>query len=89
VADDREALARMNDSRYGLTASVWTRSRQRADWMAERLEAGTVYQNRCDYLDPGLPWTGVKDSGRGISLSRFGYYQLTRTKSLHFRQPLS
>ncbi len=82
VADDREALARMNDSRYGLTASVWTRSRERADWLADRLEAGTVYLNRCDYLDPGLPWSGVKDSGRGISLSTYGYHRLTRTKSL-------
>ena len=86
VTDDRQALARMNDSRYGLTASVWTRSRQRADWLATRLEAGTVYQNRCDYLDPGLPWSGVKDSGRGVSLSAYGYHHLTRTKSLHFRE---
>ena len=85
VADDREALMRMNDSRYGLTASVWTAKQERADWLAARLEAGTVYQNRCDYLDPGLPWSAVKDSGRGISLSAYGYYQLTRTKSLNFR----
>jgi acyl-CoA reductase-like NAD-dependent aldehyde dehydrogenase len=86
VADDREALARMNDSDYGLTASVWTRSHERAEWMAARLEAGTVYRNRCDYLDPGLPWSGRKDSGRGVSLSRHGFYQLTRTKSLNFRE---
>ena len=85
VADDEEALAQMNASRYGLTASVWTRSRARAEWFAARLEAGTVYQNRCDYLDPGLPWTGVKDSGRGSSLSRYGYYALTRPKSINFR----
>ncbi len=85
VADDREALARMNASRYGLTASVWTRSRERVDWLADRLEAGTVYQNRCDYLDPGLPWSGVKESGRGVSLSSYGYHHLTRTKSLHYR----
>jgi acyl-CoA reductase-like NAD-dependent aldehyde dehydrogenase len=85
VADDDEALAQMNASRYGLTASVWTRSRERAEWFAARLEAGTVYQNRCDYLDPGLPWTGVKDSGRGSSLSRYGYYALTRPKSINFR----
>ncbi len=85
VADDREALARMNASRYGLTASVWTRSRERVDWLADRLAAGTVYQNRCDYLDPGLPWSGVKDSGRGVSLSSYGYHHLTRTKSLHYR----
>lgn len=85
VLDDQEALERMNDSRYGLTASVWTRNRERAEWLAARLEAGTVYQNCCDYLDPGLPWSGVKDSGRGISLSSYGYYHLTRTKSLYFR----
>lgn len=85
VDSDAQALAEMNDSRYGLTASVWTRSRDRAEWFAARLEAGTIYQNRCDYLDPGLPWTGVKDSGRGSSLSRFGYYMLTRPKSIHFR----
>jgi acyl-CoA reductase-like NAD-dependent aldehyde dehydrogenase len=84
VEDDAEALEQMNASRYGLTASVWTRSRERAEWFAARLEAGTVYQNRCDYLDPGLPWTGVKDSGRGSSLSRYGYYALTRPKSIHF-----
>ena len=86
VDSDAEALALMNASRYGLTASVWTRSRQRAEWFAARLEAGTVYQNRCDYLDPGLPWTGVKDSGRGSSLSRYGYYALTRPKSINFRE---
>jgi acyl-CoA reductase-like NAD-dependent aldehyde dehydrogenase len=74
------------DSCYGLPASVWTRRRERAEWMAARLGAGTVYQNRCDYLDPGLPWAGVKDSGRGASLSRCGFYQLTRTKSLNFRE---
>ena len=85
VDNDAQALAEMNASRYGLTASVWTESRERAEWFAARLEAGTIYQNRCDYLDPGLPWTGVKDSGRGSSLSRYGYYALTRPKSIHFR----
>jgi acyl-CoA reductase-like NAD-dependent aldehyde dehydrogenase len=86
VDSDADALAQMNASRYGLTASVWTRSRGRAEWFADRLQAGTIYQNRCDYLDPGLPWTGVKDSGRGSSLSRYGYYGLTRPKSIHFRE---
>ena len=85
VDSDAQALAEMNASRYGLTASVWTESRERAEWFAARLEAGTIYQNRCDYLDPGLPWTGVKDSGRGSSLSCYGYYALTRPKSIHFR----
>jgi acyl-CoA reductase-like NAD-dependent aldehyde dehydrogenase len=85
VAGDAEALERMNDSRYGLTASVWTRDRERAEFFARGLETGTVYQNRCDYLDPALPWTGVRDSGKGSTLSRHGFLHLTRPKSIHFR----
>ena len=64
---------------------MWTKSPERARWFAERLEAGTVYQNRCDFLEPALPWTGVKDSGRGSTLSRYGFLHLTRRKSLNFR----
>jgi acyl-CoA reductase-like NAD-dependent aldehyde dehydrogenase len=86
VKDDDEALARMNDSRYGLTASIWTKDEARVERLARDLEVGTVYQNRCDYLDPALPWTGVKESGLGSSLSHFGYLALTRPKSLHFRR---
>jgi acyl-CoA reductase-like NAD-dependent aldehyde dehydrogenase len=85
VAGDEEALAHMNDTRYGLTASVWTRDRARADRFAAELRAGTVYQNRCDYLDPALPWTGVGDSGKGSTLSPYGFYHLTRRRSIHFR----
>jgi acyl-CoA reductase-like NAD-dependent aldehyde dehydrogenase len=85
VESDQEAVDRMNDSRFGLTASVWTGSQERAEWFARRLKVGTVYQNRCDYLDPALPWTGVGDSGKGSSLSMYGYYHLTRRKSIHFR----
>ncbi len=85
VDSDDEALAKMNDSRLGLTASVWTSDRERALRFARALECGTVFMNRCDYLDPALAWSGWKDSGRGVSLSALGYEALTRTKSLHFR----
>jgi acyl-CoA reductase-like NAD-dependent aldehyde dehydrogenase len=85
VDDDAEALVRMNDTAFGLTASVWTKSRKRAEFFAKELDAGTVYQNRCDYLDPALPWTGARDSGKGSTLSKYGFYQLTRRKSIHFR----
>ncbi|MCG3117280.1 MAG: aldehyde dehydrogenase family protein [Candidatus Manganitrophus sp. SA1] len=85
VKDDGEALARMNESRYGLTASIWTRDRMRAELIARELEAGTVFQNRCDYLDPCLPWTGARESGIGSTLSQYGFYHLTRRKGIHFR----
>jgi acyl-CoA reductase-like NAD-dependent aldehyde dehydrogenase len=85
VGDDDEACDLMNDSRYGLTASVWTRDAERALRIGERLETGTVFMNRCDYLDPGLAWTGVKDSGHGVTLSRLGYEVLTRPKSFHLK----
>ncbi len=85
VSGDDEALAWMNDTRYGLTASVWTRDPNRAERFARDLAVGTVYQNRCDYLDPALPWTGVGESGFGSTLSRYGFHQLTRRKSIHFR----
>jgi acyl-CoA reductase-like NAD-dependent aldehyde dehydrogenase len=86
VASDEEALAKMNDSRFGLTASVWTKSSERADRIARELEAGTVYQNRCDYLEPSLAWTGLKQSGLGETLSRHGFHAFTRRKSLHMRR---
>ena len=85
VDSDEEALARMNDSRLGLTASVWTKDRERAARLARELDFGTVYMNRCDSLDPALPWTGVKDSGRGVTLSALGFDALTRPKAIHFR----
>ena len=88
VDSDEDAIARMNDSRYGLTASIWTKDRDRAARMARAIDCGTVFMNRCDFLDPALPWVGVKDSGRGVSLSALGFDQLTRPKSIHFRLAL-
>jgi acyl-CoA reductase-like NAD-dependent aldehyde dehydrogenase len=85
VESDDEALAKMNDSRLGLTASVWTKDRERAMRFARSLDCGTVYMNRCDYLDPALPWSGWKDSGHGVSLSTLGLDALTRPKAVHFR----
>ncbi len=87
VADDAEALRLMNDSRYGLTAAIFTRDAEAAAAIGDGIETGTVFMNRCDYLDPALAWTGVKDSGRGCTLSLCGYEQLTRPKSFHFRLP--
>jgi acyl-CoA reductase-like NAD-dependent aldehyde dehydrogenase len=85
VQDDEEAIALMNDSRYGLTASIWTGDVDAALRVGDRIETGTWFMNRCDYLDPALAWTGVKDSGRGCSLSVRGYDALTRPKSFHLR----
>jgi acyl-CoA reductase-like NAD-dependent aldehyde dehydrogenase len=85
VSGDDEAVRLMNDSEFGLTASVWTRDEEAALSIGDRVEAGTWFMNRCDYLDPALAWTGVKDSGRGCTLSRVGYEVLTRPKSYHLR----
>jgi acyl-CoA reductase-like NAD-dependent aldehyde dehydrogenase len=87
VDSDEEAIRRMNDSRYGLTASVWTRDADAAAHIGDALDTGTVFLNRCDYLDPELAWTGVKDSGRGCTLSVVGFEALTRPKSFHLRLP--
>jgi acyl-CoA reductase-like NAD-dependent aldehyde dehydrogenase len=86
VANDQEALALMNDSSLGLTASVWTQDSDHAELLTRELDFGTVYQNRCDYLDPALPWSGARDSGIGSTLSHFGFYGLTRRQSIHFRR---
>lgn len=85
VADEAEAIRLMNDSPYGLTASIWTTDENAAIHLGQQVEAGTVYMNRCDYLDPALAWTGVKDTGRGCTLSVLGYEQLTRPKSFHLK----
>ena len=86
VKSDEEALLKMQDSTLGLTASIWTKSDKRANWFAKQLDVGTVFQNRCDYLDPGLAWVGRKDSGKGVTLSSYGFLQLTRRKSLHLKK---
>lgn len=86
VKDDAEAIRLMNDSAYGLTASVWTQDADRAEVIGDALETGTVFMNRADYLDPGLCWTGCKDTGRGGGLSAIGYHNLTRPKSYHLKK---
>jgi len=85
VKDDDEAIRLMNDSKYGLTASIWTTDVDAALSIGDRIETGTFYMNRCDYLDPALAWTGVKDSGRGCTLSKLGFEAFTRPKSFHLR----
>jgi acyl-CoA reductase-like NAD-dependent aldehyde dehydrogenase len=85
VASDDEAVRLMNDSEFGLTAAIFSADAKRAEALGDALETGTVFLNRCDYLDPALAWTGVKNSGRGCTLSRVGFEQLTRPKSYHFR----
>lgn len=86
VANDEEAIAAMNDSPYGLTCSLWTQDVDRAAAIGARIETGTVFMNRCDYLDPALCWTGCKDTGRGAALSTLGYYSVTRPKSYHLKK---
>lgn len=86
VADDDEAVTLMNDSPYGLTASIWTGDLDAAARLGSRVETGTVFANRCDYLDPALVWTGVKDTGKGGTLSEIGYANLTQPKSYHLKQ---
>jgi len=85
IASDEEALRLMNDSEFGLTAAIFSADAARAEALGDALETGTVFLNRCDYLDPSLAWTGVKNSGRGCTLSRVGFEQLTRPKSYHFK----
>jgi acyl-CoA reductase-like NAD-dependent aldehyde dehydrogenase len=85
VPGDREAIELMNDSPYGLTAAIWTQDVDAAQTIGREIATGTVFMNRCDYLDPALTWTGVKDTGRGATLSTVGYEALTRPKSYHLR----
>lgn len=85
VANDDEAIAKMNDNPFGLTAAIWTADEKAAIRIGDRIDTGTWFMNRCDYLDPALGWVGVKESGRGCSLSQVGYEYLTRPKSFHLR----
>jgi acyl-CoA reductase-like NAD-dependent aldehyde dehydrogenase len=86
VSDDDEAISLMNDSDFGLTASLWTTDPERAAHIGDRIETGTIFMNRADYLDPALCWTGCKDTGRGTGLSVLGYQALTRPKSYHLKK---
>jgi acyl-CoA reductase-like NAD-dependent aldehyde dehydrogenase len=85
VSSDEEAINLMNDSAFGLTAAIWTMDEGAALSIGDRIDTGTWFMNRCDYLDPALAWVGVKDSGRGCTLSVVGYEHLTRPKSFHLR----
>ena len=86
VKDDEQAIELMNDSQFGLTCSLWTQDTEKALEIGRRLETGTVFMNRCDYLDPALCWTGCKDTGRGTGLSVLGFHALTRAKSYHLKK---
>ena len=88
VTGDDEAIALMNDSEFGLSASIWTQDLAAAERLGNEIDTGTLFMNRCDYLDPALAWTGVKNSGRGVTLSRMGYEHLTRAKSFHLRHEI-
>jgi acyl-CoA reductase-like NAD-dependent aldehyde dehydrogenase len=86
VASDEQALQLINDSDYGLTAAIWTNDLEAAIRLGEQIETGTCFMNRCDYLDPALAWTGVKDTGHGCTLSELGFAAFTRPKSFHLKQ---
>lgn len=87
VSSDEQAIELMNDSDYGLTASLWTKDGELAKNIGKKIDTGTVFLNRCDYLDPSLAWTGTKDTGRGVTLSAYGFDHVTRMKSYNLRKP--
>ena len=86
VNDENEAIKLMNDSPYGLTASIWTKDLEIAEKVGSQVQTGTFFMNRCDYLHPALSWTGVKETGKGCSLSEIAYEKLTAPKSFHLRK---
>ena len=86
VKDENEAIKLMNDSPYGLTASIWTKDIEIAEKIGNKVQTGTFFMNRCDYLDPALSWTGVNETGKGCSLSEIAYEKLTAPKSFHLRK---
>ncbi|MEM1285875.1 MAG: aldehyde dehydrogenase family protein [Pseudomonadota bacterium] len=88
VKDDAQAIDLMNDTDYGLTASLWTQNADRAAKIGAELENGVVFMNRCDYVDPALCWAGCKNTGRGGTLSELGFLALTRPKSYHLRKQM-
>lgn len=85
VSSDEEAVKLMNDSQFGLTASVWTKDMSKGESLIPHIEAGTVFVNRADFPSPDLAWTGWKDSGKGVTLSRFGFEQFVKVKSVHVK----
>ncbi len=85
LSGDDEAIRLMNDSEFGLTAAVFTQDEEEAIEIGDQIETGTWFMNRCDYLDPALAWTGVKNSGRGCTLSSVGFEHMTRPKSYHLK----
>jgi acyl-CoA reductase-like NAD-dependent aldehyde dehydrogenase len=86
VSGDEQAIQLMNDSEFGLTASLWTNDAQTAATIGRQIKTGTIFMNRCDYLDPALCWTGCKSTGRGASLSVLGFDSVTRPKSYHLKK---
>ncbi|MCK5921167.1 MAG: aldehyde dehydrogenase family protein, partial [Methylococcales bacterium] len=89
VASDEEAIELMNDSEFGLTAAIFTQDTDKGVELGQRVQTGTFFINRCDYLDPDLAWTGIKNSGHGCTLSVMGFESLTRPKSFHIKTKLS
>ncbi|HEO64993.1 MAG TPA: aldehyde dehydrogenase family protein, partial [Spirochaetes bacterium] len=85
VKDDEEGFRLVADSKYGLTSVIYTENQEKAEAFSRQMDTGTVFMNRCDYLDPALPWTGVGLSGKGSTLSDYGFHSVTRRKALHFR----